>query len=82
MKYENIGKSSTKISKICLGCMSFGSKLGWMIETEEVKPIINRALDLGITFFEKIWGSPLSAPSKRVPPLQKTNISLLQFYND
>ena len=52
MKYENIGKSSTKISKICLGCMSFGSKLGWMIETEEVKPIINRALDLGITFFD------------------------------
>tara|TARA_B100000029_G_scaffold363409_3_gene356469 strand:+ start:90 stop:1055 length:966 start_codon:yes stop_codon:yes gene_type:complete len=52
MKYETIGQSNTKISKICLGCMSFGSKFDWMLELEDVKPIINRALDLGITFFD------------------------------
>tara|TARA_Y100000590_G_scaffold358755_1_gene414298 strand:+ start:17987 stop:18952 length:966 start_codon:yes stop_codon:yes gene_type:complete len=52
MKYETIGKSNTKISKICLGCMSFGSKFDWMIELEEAKPIIDCALDLGINFFD------------------------------
>ena len=52
MKYETIGESNTKISKICLGCMSFGSKFDWMLELEDVRPIINKALDLGITFFD------------------------------
>ena len=52
MKYENIGKTGTKISKIALGSMSFGAKSEWMIELDEVKPIIDCALDLGITFFD------------------------------
>ena len=52
MKYETIGKTNTKISKISLGCMSFGSKAEWMIELAEAKPIIDCALDLGITFFD------------------------------
>ena len=52
MEYETIGESNTKISKICLGCMSFGSKFDWMIGLEEARPIIERALDLGITFFD------------------------------
>ena len=52
MKYETIGKTNTKISKISLGCMLFGSKAEWMIELDEAKPIIDCALDLGITFFD------------------------------
>ena len=52
MKYETIGKTKTKISKISLGCMSFGTKSEWMIELAEAKPIIDCALDLGITFFD------------------------------
>ena len=52
MKYETIGKTKTKISKISLGCMSFGSKAEWMIESDEAKPIIDCALDLGITSFD------------------------------
>jgi len=52
MKYESIGRTNTKISKINLGCMSFGSKLDWMIELDDAKPIIDCALDLGITFFD------------------------------
>jgi len=52
MKYETIGKSNTKISKICLGCMSFGSKAEWMVESNDAKPIVERALDLGITTFD------------------------------
>ena len=52
MKYETIGKTNTKISKISLGCMSFGSKAEWMIESDEAKPIIDCALDLGITSFD------------------------------
>ena len=52
MKYESIGRTNTKISKINLGCMSFGAKSEWMIESDEAKPIIDCALDLGITFFD------------------------------
>ena len=52
MKYESIGRTNTKISKINLGCMSFGSKFDWMIELDDAKPIIDCALDLGITFFD------------------------------
>ena len=52
MKYGTIGKTNTKISKISLGCMSFGAKSEWMIELDEAKPIIDCALDLGITFFD------------------------------
>ena len=52
MKYETIGKTNTKISKISLGCMSFGAKSEWMIESDEAKPIIDCALDLGITSFD------------------------------
>ena len=52
MKYQTIGKTKTKISKISLGCMSFGTKSEWMIESDEAKPIIDCALDLGITSFD------------------------------
>ncbi|NWK01784.1 aldo/keto reductase [Marine Group I thaumarchaeote] len=52
MKYESIGRTNTKISKISLGCMSFGAKSEWMIELDDAKPIIDCALDLGITFFD------------------------------
>ena len=52
MKYETIGKTNTKISKITLGCMSFGSNAKWMVELDDARSIIECALDLGITFFD------------------------------
>jgi aryl-alcohol dehydrogenase (NADP+) len=54
VEYVNLGKSGLKVSRVCLGMMSFGSKAWreWILTEEEGRPIIRRAVELGITFFD------------------------------
>jgi aryl-alcohol dehydrogenase-like predicted oxidoreductase len=54
MEYTTLGDTGTKVSRICLGCMSFGSSdwRDWVLDEEESRPIIERAIDLGINFFD------------------------------
>lgn len=54
MKYINLGKSGLKVSKICLGIMSYGdpSWRPWVLTEEQGRPFIKRALELGINFFD------------------------------
>ena len=61
MDYVNFGKTGLKVSRICLGCMSYGapatgeSKPGshaWALNEEESRPFFRQALDLGINFFD------------------------------
>jgi len=52
MEYVNLGKSGLKVSRICLGCWSFGNSQEWMIEIDRARPIIERAIDLGVNFFD------------------------------
>jgi aryl-alcohol dehydrogenase-like predicted oxidoreductase len=54
MQYVNLGASGTKVSRICLGTMNFGSRRwrSWMLEDAEARPLIARALDLGINYFD------------------------------
>ena len=52
VEYVNLGKAGVKVSRICLGCWSYGNSAEWMIEVKEAKPILERAIDLGITFFD------------------------------
>ena len=54
MQYTNLGKTGMKVSRLCLGMMSYGSKQWreWVLEEEEAKPFIKRALDAGINFFD------------------------------
>jgi len=54
MEYLNLGKSGLKVSRLCLGTMSYGSAewRKWVLSEEEGRPFIKRALDLGITFFD------------------------------
>ncbi len=54
MQYVNLGKTGMKVSRLCLGMMSFGSKQWrtWVLEGDEAKPFIKRALDAGINFFD------------------------------
>ena len=54
MQYVNLGKTGMKVSRLCLGMMSYGSKKWrtWILEEEESKPFIKRALDAGINFFD------------------------------
>jgi 1-deoxyxylulose-5-phosphate synthase len=52
MDYVRLGHSGMKVSRICLGCMSFGSGFNWMVPEEASFAIVRKALDLGINFFD------------------------------
>src|ERR1700733_13124700 len=56
MDYVRLGKSGLKVSRICLGCMSYGvpERGGhpWSLTEEKSRPFIKRALELGINFFD------------------------------
>ena len=54
MEYVNLGSAGLKVSRICLGTMTYGSKRWreWVLEEEEGRPFIRRALELGINFFD------------------------------
>ncbi|WP_435097475.1 aldo/keto reductase [Halarchaeum sp. P4] len=54
MEYTTLGNTGMSVSEICLGCMSFGSSdwRPWVLDEEESREIIERAIDLGINFFD------------------------------
>jgi 1-deoxyxylulose-5-phosphate synthase len=54
MEYVNLGTTGLKVSRICLGTMTFGSPewRNWVMGEAESLPFIERALDLGINFFD------------------------------
>ncbi len=54
MDYVNLGRTGLKVSRLALGCMTFGSPqwAPWVLDEEASRPIIARALDLGINFFD------------------------------
>ncbi|MFW6385346.1 MAG: aldo/keto reductase [Halodesulfurarchaeum sp.] len=54
MEYTTLGGTGMTVSRIGLGCMSFGSTewRDWVLEEEESRPIIEKAIDLGINFFD------------------------------
>ncbi|KYH26615.1 L-glyceraldehyde 3-phosphate reductase [Halalkalicoccus paucihalophilus] len=53
MEYTTLGSTGMEVSKLCLGCMNFGSDQPWMIDDEErSREVIDRALDLGINFLD------------------------------
>ncbi len=56
MEYVKLGNSELEVSRLCVGCMSFGdpaSKMhAWTLNPEESEAIIKHALDLGINFFD------------------------------
>src|SRR3954469_24834726 len=54
MEYTNLGSTGVKVSRICLGCMTYGTKKWrqWVLEEEESRPFIKQALESGINFFD------------------------------
>ncbi len=54
MEYVNLGSTGLKVSPVCLGCMSFGTKKWreWILEEEDSRVIIRRAVEEGINFFD------------------------------
>jgi 1-deoxyxylulose-5-phosphate synthase len=54
MEYTNLGSTGVKVSRICLGCMTYGAKSWrqWVLEENEGRPFIKQALEFGINFFD------------------------------
>jgi len=56
MEYARLGNTGMKVSRICLGCMGFGDAQKWVhkwvLNEESSRPIIQKALELGINFFD------------------------------
>jgi aryl-alcohol dehydrogenase (NADP+) len=54
MDYLNLGRTGLKVSRLCLGAMTYGSKKWrpWVLEEEESRPFLRRALELGINFID------------------------------
>ncbi len=56
MEYVNLGKSGLKVSRLCLGCMTYGvperGAHPWSLDEEQSRPFFRRALELGINFFD------------------------------
>ena len=76
MEFVRLGSTGLKVSRICLGCMSFGSGMDWALPEDQSQAIVRRALDGGINFFdtadvysqgesEKVVGGALKDFAKR-----------------
>jgi aryl-alcohol dehydrogenase-like predicted oxidoreductase len=61
MDYVNLGKTGLRVSRICLGCMTYGApaagelkggRHAWALDEEKSQPFFRQALDLGINFFD------------------------------
>src|SRR5881394_951041 len=54
MKYVNLGTSGLKVSRLCLGTMTYGSKQWrpWILDEVEARPFFRRAIEAGISFFD------------------------------
>jgi aryl-alcohol dehydrogenase-like predicted oxidoreductase len=54
MEYKNLGNSGIKVSRICLGMMTYGTSQwrDWVLDEEDSRPFIQKALEQGINFFD------------------------------
>ncbi|MEG9437356.1 aldo/keto reductase [Edaphobacter sp. HDX4] len=63
MQYVSLGRTGLQLSRLCLGCMSFGDPKrppqAWSLDEEASRPFFRQALEAGINFFETAnihWG--------------------------
>ena len=56
MKYKNLGNTGLQVSPLCLGCMTYGvperGDHPWTLPENQSRPLIRKAIDLGINFFD------------------------------
>ena len=54
MQYVQLGRSGLKVSRICLGTLTFGSPQWrpWVLDLSLARPLFHRAVELGINFFD------------------------------
>lgn len=78
MEYTKLGNTDIKISRICLGCMSFG-KAGtmhdWTLNEQQSEEVIKHALDNGINFFDTANGYSAGTSEEYLGKALKKNIA-------
>src|ERR1043165_8891317 len=55
MQYVRLGRTGLKVSRLCLGCLSYGAPIErwpWVLDEAASRPFIKKALELGINFFD------------------------------
>nr|MDP2498161.1 aldo/keto reductase [Candidatus Palauibacterales bacterium] len=54
MQYTTLGDTGLEVSRLCLGMMSYGDPdwRDWILSEEDARPMVRRALDAGINFFD------------------------------
>src|SRR5882724_1087204 len=54
MQFVRLGSTGLKVSRLCAGAMSYGSRKWrpWVLDEEEARPLIRRTIELGINFFD------------------------------
>ena len=79
MEYVKLGNSNLNVSRICLGCMSFGDPAKWVHEwvlgERESGEIIRHALDLGINFFDTANGYSAGTSEEYLGKAIKNNVA-------
>ena len=77
MEYTNLGNTDIQISKVCVGCMSFG-KAGtmhdWTLDEENTAKVVRHALDLGINFFDTANGYSNGTSEEYLGKALKANV--------
>lgn len=77
MQYVRLGNTGLKVSRLCLGCMSYGvpnERWPWALDETASRSFIQRALELGINFFDVVT-SPIVGATK-MPHLEEAVAAL------
>ena len=78
MEYTTLGNTDIQISKVCVGCMSFG-KAGtmhdWTLDETETENVVRHALSLGINFFDTANGYSAGTSEEYLGRALKNNIA-------
>jgi aryl-alcohol dehydrogenase-like predicted oxidoreductase len=78
MEYTKLGNTDIEVSKLCVGCMSFG-KAGtmhdWTLDENDSEKVIKHALDLGINFFDTANGYSAGTSEEYLGRALKKNIA-------
>lgn len=66
MQYTYLGRTGVKVSRLCLGCMSYGSSSWrpWVLDEEGTAPFFRRAIEAGVNFFDTADAYSLGASEK------------------
>ena len=78
MEYTKLGQTDIEISRVCVGCMSFG-KAGtmhdWTLDEAATEEVVKHALDLGINFFDTANGYSAGTSEEYLGRALKKNVS-------